>query len=472
METRRIPRSAALLLAVAALACSSEASGPEGGQVATISVEPKSTSLAIGASLPLQATVRDAGGNVLNGPKIFFTSSDASIADVSSTGVVTGRTLGTAQIAASSEGQSAIAVVTVVPLPVETVTVLPATSQLNVGETAQLRAATYDASGGLLQGRAVLWSSSNTGVATVDANGLVTGRGPGSSTITATSEGKSGSASVQVTLIPIAMITLTPATATLTLGGTTQLTAVATDAAGNTLAGRTLTWQSDKTSVATVSQTGLVTAQGVGTAVISASAEGKTGTAAITVFPNPPASIAIESGDAQSAPAGSALPAQLAVRVRDSQGNPVSGVSVVWTVSTGGGSLSPNISNTDAQGIALTTWTLGQTIGTQQAAASVVGAGSVTFSATAISTQPVVTSVVVSPGGEWRAKPGQTRLFSAAAYDQNGAVMPGVTFGWTSTDASRVTISQSGLAIALRKGDAMIIASASGKSDTVQVKVR
>jgi hypothetical protein len=147
-------------------------------------------------------------------------------------------------------------------------------------------------------------------------------------------------------------------------------------------------------------------------------------------------------------------------------------VSVVWTVSSGGGTLSPNVSNTDGQGIARSTWTLGSSVGTQQAAAAVVGAGSVTFAATGISTQPVVTSVVIAPGGDWKPKPGQARQFSATAYDQTGATISGVSFSWRSTDASRVTVTQSGFAIALRKGNAMLIASAAGKSDTVQVKIK
>lgn len=472
MSMRSMRATVALLGAAAVLSCSGDAAGPGRDEVAAITVLPSASNLAIGSSLPLQATVKDASGNTLTGRKIFFTTNAAAIADVSSSGVVTAHAVGVAQIAASSEGQSAIAVITVVPQPVHTVQVLPASSQLTIGQSVDLRAATYDASGNLLTGRAVLWSSSNTNVATVDATGTTTARGPGTATITATSEGKSGSASVQVTLIPIATIVLTPATATLTLGGQTQLTAEARDAAGNVLAGRTIAWSSSQPSVAGVSQTGLVTAQATGSAVITASAEGKSATAAITVLPGAPASIVVESGNGQSAPAGSALPAPIAVRVRDSRGNPVSGVSVIWTVSAGGGSLSPNVSTTNAQGIASTTWTLGAFTGTQQASASVVGAGSVTFTATSVSTQPTIQSVVISPGGDWKPKPGQTRQFTATAYDQNARAMSGVSFTWSTPDPSRVLLTQSGWALALAKGKTWIIASAGGKTDSVKVDVK
>jgi hypothetical protein len=63
----------------------------------------------------------------------------------------------------------------------------------------QLAATTKDSAGGVLTGRAVTWASSNTGVASVNGTGLVTGLLAGSATITATSEGKSGSATVTVT---------------------------------------------------------------------------------------------------------------------------------------------------------------------------------------------------------------------------------------------------------------------------------
>ena len=54
----------------------------------------------------------------------------------------------------------------------------------------------------MLTGRAITWSSGNTGVATVAPNGTVTAVAPGSATITATSEGKTGTATVTVTRRP------------------------------------------------------------------------------------------------------------------------------------------------------------------------------------------------------------------------------------------------------------------------------
>src|SRR5207247_2332462 len=136
-----------------------------------------------------------------------------------------------------------------------------------------------------LSGRVVTWASSNTSVATVSSSGLVTGKVAGSATITATSEGQSGTASITVTTVPVASVTVTPASASVNEGKTVQLTATPKDANGNPLSGRTIAWSSSNTAVATVSTSGLVTGKVAGSATITATSEGQSGTAAITVTP-------------------------------------------------------------------------------------------------------------------------------------------------------------------------------------------
>src|SRR5207302_234077 len=169
------------------------------------------------------------------------------------------------------------------PAPVATVSVSPATANVLIGATVQLTATPKDANGTPLSGRVVTWASNNQAVATVSASGLVTAQAVGTATITATSEGKSGTAAITVTDVAVASVDVAPATASVPVNGTVQLVATPKDASGNPLSGRTITWASDHTGVATVSATGLVTGAGVGTATITATSEGKSGTAAITV---------------------------------------------------------------------------------------------------------------------------------------------------------------------------------------------
>jgi Bacterial Ig-like domain (group 1) len=93
-----------------------------------------------------------------------------------------------------------------------------------------------------------------------------------------------------------------------------------------------------------------------------------------------------ESGDGQTAFVGEALDPLRVIVTRD--GQPVEDVEVQWV--TTGGTVNPGASQTDASGVATTTWTLGPTPGDQSASARVVGAeGSpVEFSANALMTPP------------------------------------------------------------------------------------
>ena len=294
--------------------------------VASVSVSPASPNILMGQTIQLTATLRDANGNVLTGRTVTWSSNNAA-ASVNGTGLVTGLAAGSAAITATSEGQSGTASVTVSNVPVASVTVSPTSASLLVGQTVQLTATPKDANGNPLTGRVVSWSSNNTSVATVDGSGLVTAGAVGSATITAMSEGRSGTASITVTGVPVASVTVSPAAASVQAGQTQQLTATLKDASGNVLTGRTVTWSSGNTTVASVNGTGLVTAKVAGSATITASSEGQSGPAAITVTPVPVASVTVAPGTGSVA-VGSTL--QLAATPRDANGNPLTGRTITW----------------------------------------------------------------------------------------------------------------------------------------------
>jgi uncharacterized protein YjdB len=114
--------------------------------------------------------------------------------------VVTAVAVGSATITATSEGQSTTAVVTVQPA-VASVVVSPNTVVVRKNSTVQLTATAYDASGHVITGRTVTWTSSDTERATVSSTGLVTAKraGPAPVTITATIDGHTGSSQVTIT---------------------------------------------------------------------------------------------------------------------------------------------------------------------------------------------------------------------------------------------------------------------------------
>jgi uncharacterized protein YjdB len=130
--------------------------------------------------------------------------------------------------------------------------------------------------------KTVTWSSNNTEVATVDANGKVTAVGGGSATITATAGGKSATCDVTVT-VPVTGVSLNKTTLTLSVNATETLTATVNPSDASN---KNFTWSSSNTAVATVVN-GSVTAVGVGTATITVTTEdgGKTATCAVMVNP-------------------------------------------------------------------------------------------------------------------------------------------------------------------------------------------
>jgi len=84
-------------------------------------------------------------------------------------------------------------------------------------------------------------------------------------------------------VVPVMTVGVTPAAPDLVLGDTATLTATPRAASGAPLAGRSITWSTSNEAVARVSAAGLVEARGMGTVTISATSEGKVGTATVYV---------------------------------------------------------------------------------------------------------------------------------------------------------------------------------------------
>lgn len=96
-----------------------------------------------------------------------------------------------------------------------------------------------------------------------------------------------------------------------------------------------------------------------------------------------PTAMTVVSGNSQVGPVGTLLAESLTVRVADQNGMTLAGAAVSWTVTSGGGSVSPGSTVTNADGIARAAWTLGTLSGNQSVSASVGSLTPTTFSATA-----------------------------------------------------------------------------------------
>src|SRR5437016_11840537 len=268
------------------------------GSLATVTIEPASATITVGDSgVYLQAVFRDSAGQSLGGGASWF-SSDTAVVFVYPCGSCSGdqalgRAPGAATVFATSQGKTGQATITVGrATPVATVTVVPGSASLTGGDNATFTAQLRDAAGNILSNRSVSWSSTDASIVEITSvNGpsaTILARAAGLASLRATSEGKTGEASISVAApAPVATVTVVPNTADLAVGDSgVTFRADLRDAAGNLLTNRSVSWSASDNSIISVSGSGalvLVQPGAVGSAVLSATSEGKTGQATITV---------------------------------------------------------------------------------------------------------------------------------------------------------------------------------------------
>ncbi len=134
----------------------------------------------------------------------------------------------------------------------------------------------------------VAWTSSDTTIATIAADGTILARRPGTTTIGAAIGLVTSRRALSVLPpppgpLPVVSVAVSPLAATLGIGQSQQLTAVLRDFANTVLTDREIAWASSDDAVAVVSASGIVTARGQGEVVIEAISEGKRSGAVITV---------------------------------------------------------------------------------------------------------------------------------------------------------------------------------------------
>jgi uncharacterized protein YjdB len=212
---------------------------------------------------------------------VTWSSSDATVATVSQTGEVTGVKKGTATITVTTNngGKTATCTVTVIAR-VASVSLDKNTLELAEGEFATLVATVLPENA---NEKSVTWSSSDEAVAKVDQTGKVTAVKKGTATITVTTTDGGKTASCTVTVIAkVASVSLDKNEMELTEGESATLTATVFPETAND---KSVTWSSSDEAVATVDQTGKVTAVKKGTATITVTTNdgGKTATCAVTV---------------------------------------------------------------------------------------------------------------------------------------------------------------------------------------------
>ena len=289
-----ILRQAALLVAAVLLttglwSCSkSKEEAPEptppAVSVTGVTLDKSSISILVGASETLAATVspKDAANK-----NVSWKSDKPEIAAVDANGKVTGVAEGEATITVTTDdgGKTATCKVIVSDKEIKVTGV-----KLNKSETSILVGGNETLTATVLPEDAtnqkVTWKSDKPEIATVDANGKVTGVKAGEATITVTTEDGGKTATCKVTVsdteIKVTGVTLNKTALTLETGASETLTATVAPAEATN---KKVTWKSDKPEIATVDANGKVTGVKAGEATITVTTEdgGKTATCKVTV---------------------------------------------------------------------------------------------------------------------------------------------------------------------------------------------
>lgn len=340
--------------------------------VAKVLVAPASLDVVRGKSGAAAAELRDAGDHLIDDRTATWSSSDPTIATVSSSGVIQGLKIGTTTITAAAEGKTGSLTVRVLS-PVDHIEMTPATlSFASLGETQTVTARLVPVAGASTDGIAVAYASSSSDIASVDGSGLVTARANGRATIVATADGKSASADATVQQVATS-VTVSPTIAGMTfLGDTRTFTATALDARGNAIAAGLIAWSSSDPTIATVTSGGVATGRGRGTVTITAAVGTKTGSATLLVA-QVPADVAL-AADRTTMRQGTTQ--QLRGTVVDAGGSPIPGSAVTYTTS-------------DASVVSVSTGGI----------ATAVGPGRATITGSAGNARATVTITVVPPNG-------------------------------------------------------------------------
>jgi len=233
------------------------------------------------------------------------------------------------------------------------------------------------------------------------------------------------------------------------VGATERFQAIARDQHGNVMPGVNFDFSSSG-SAATVDRTGLAKGLSAGTATITASAGGRSASAALTVAADPPSPPILTLVSVSPSTASIQVGQQQSYTAvgYDQFNNAMSGITFTWS-SDSANSIAIVNGNT-ATGVAA---------GTVHITASASGISSAPAALTVLPPPPVLTTIVITPAA-FSMLIGATQQLTAVGYDQNGAAMRGIVFAWSSSKQSVASVSSAGLAAGVSAVTAQITASA------------
>ena len=435
-------------------------------ELASVAVTAATGTVVRGTTLQLTATATYTDATTANvTATATWTTSDADVASVSTGGLVTGVAAGGPVTFTATFGtQSGSLAVTVTVPAVTSVVVTPSSPTVLMGSPQQLTAVAFDSGSQMTDvSSAATWSSSDPSKATVSASGLVTPVAAGQTTITATYATKSGTATVTVpsATVTLTSIAVTPSTPTVAKGATAQLTATATfsDSLTDDVTEQA-SWTSGTAAVATVSdypgsKGSVAGVAASGTAIITATFGGQSGTATVTAAPAAVASIAVTPATATVAKGATQQLVATATYTDATTANVTA--SATWTTSAAG------VASVSTAGLV----TAAAASGSATISAALAGK---TGSATVTAAPAVVASIAVTPPSATVANGATQQLVATATYTDATTSVVTSSATWTTSNPSVATVSSAGLVTGVAiSGTTTITATLGSKSGTAVI---
>ncbi len=424
--------------------------------VASVHATLPDSSLSEGQSVVGTTVALDANGRVITGLSTAWQSSNPGVATVTSNGTVKALAAGVTNLGVIVGGKSATIPLTVFPRMAGSIAIVPENPAVAVGSSSQLTGEVRDQNGIAIPNQPITWSSSAPGVASVSSSGLLTGTSQGTATIIATSGALSTTTTATVNYVTVASVSVTPPVANVDDGGTVTLVATPRDAQGNPLTGRVVSWSSSSPAVATVSSTGVVTGVSAGTATITATSDGKSGTATLTVDPPVAASVSVTLN---SPTLDEGQTTQAFAQVRDASGTTIQGSAMVWVSSD------ESIASVSPSGL-VTAIAAGTVSIESRTAQGVKGGAALTVTANAAPVASIKMSFSPPTIGT-----GQVAQVIPVLRDAAGRVLTGRSIGYSSLQMVFATVSPSGLVTGVAAGKAYIVATSGGVRGEAPVTV-
>jgi hypothetical protein len=277
--------------------------GVPSATLVSLAVTPVAPSIALGTTQQFTATATFSDNSTQAVAAAWSSATPAVAVVAATTGLATSASIGSTVISAAYGGKTSSATLTVTPAVLLSITLTPQAPTVQIAATRQLAViGTYTDATTQDLTTSSTFVSATPASATVNSAGLITGAALGSSIITATSNGKNATTTVTVPAATLASIAVTPSTSTVLIGGLQQFVATATYTDNTTaFVTGTAAWSSTSPSIGAVSASGVATGVAAGSATITASVAGKSGSAALTVTAvalPPPVVLAVPLGGA------------------------------------------------------------------------------------------------------------------------------------------------------------------------------